>query len=217
MILTQLQNSFLKSFFKSYLGQFFFLSGGTALAEFYLRHRLSQDIDLFTIDQKLQFDQVNAEVIKVANNLKLTIEHQVISPTFLQYIFKHNNDTLKVDIVKDVPIHFGKIKTVQGIRVDSLANIAIGKLLAVFGRADAKDFVDLYFLFKIKKLSFKKLFSQARQKDLGLDEFYLGHMLQNVQRIQIFPPVLKPFNETACVNFFLNLSQTLFKKIKPKE
>ena len=35
----------------------FYLTGGTALAEFYLKHRLSEDIDLFTeeeeVDQKL--------------------------------------------------------------------------------------------------------------------------------------------------------------------
>lgn len=35
----------------------FYLTGGTALAEFYLKHRLSEDVDLFTeeneVDQKL--------------------------------------------------------------------------------------------------------------------------------------------------------------------
>lgn len=31
----------------------FYLTGGTALAEFYLKHRLSEDLDLFTQDQEV--------------------------------------------------------------------------------------------------------------------------------------------------------------------
>ena len=31
----------------------FYLTGGTALAEFYLKHRLSEDIDLFTPEQEV--------------------------------------------------------------------------------------------------------------------------------------------------------------------
>jgi predicted nucleotidyltransferase component of viral defense system len=32
----------------------FYLTGGTALAEFYLKHRLSEDIDLFTQEQEVE-------------------------------------------------------------------------------------------------------------------------------------------------------------------
>lgn len=55
-------------------------------------------------------------------------------------------------MVKDTPIHFGKIKKIDNFRIDSLENIAVGKLLALFGRADAKDFLDVYFLLKAKKI-----------------------------------------------------------------
>jgi predicted nucleotidyltransferase component of viral defense system len=219
MILTPLQKKFLEIFFKSFLGQRFFLSGGTALAEFYLKHRLSQDLDLFTVDQDLGFDSVNTEINKMAKNLDLIIEHQIASPSFLQYIFKDKSndksETLKVDVVKDVPIHFGSIKKSKGINIDSLENISVGKLLAAFGRADAKDFIDLYFLFKEKKVDFDNIFTMAKKKDLGLSEFYLAHMLNRVKEIKNFPKTIKPFDKKELIDFFLNLSDKLFKKIKP--
>jgi len=215
MILTPLQKKFLGEFFRSFLGQKFFLSGGTALAEFYLRHRLSQDLDLFTIDQALDFDSVNAEINKIANNLNLITEHQISSPSFLQYIFGHKGESLKVDVVKDVPIHFGTIKKSKGIRIDSLENISVGKLLAAFGRADAKDFIDLYFLFIENKVRFDSIFVMAKKKDLGLSEFYLAHMLNRVKEIKNFPKTIKPFDKKELIDFFLNLSDKLFKKIKP--
>lgn len=215
MILTPLQKNFLGEFFRSFLGQKFFLSGGTALAEFYLKHRLSEDLDLFTLDQTLNFASVNAEINKISKNLDLVIERQISSPSFLQYIFGHKDETLKVDVVKDVPIHFGTIRKSKGISIDSLENISVGKLLAAFGRADAKDFIDLYFLFKEKKVDFDNIFAMAKKKDLGLSEFYLAHMLNRAKDIKNFPKTIKPFDKKELVAFFLNLSDKLFKKIKP--
>lgn len=216
-ILTPLQQTFLKAFFKSYLGEKFFLTGGTALAEFHLQHRISEDLDLFTIDQNLDFDFVNAEINKLAQQLSLTIEHQIASTSFNQYIFRHKEETLKVDIVKDVPIQFGNPKKVQGVIIDSLENIAVGKLLAMFGRAQPKDFIDLYFLFAEHHVSFWKTFKLAKKKDLGLSEFYLAHMLLQIQKLEKFPQTLKSFDKDQFHKFFINLSNKLFKKIKPKE
>jgi predicted nucleotidyltransferase component of viral defense system len=48
--LTPLQLDFLHQFFASSVGADFFLTGGTALAAFYLQHRHSDDLDLFTLE-----------------------------------------------------------------------------------------------------------------------------------------------------------------------
>ena len=48
--LTPLQATFLSRFFATDTGQRFFLTDGTALAAFHLHHRLSVDLDLFTLD-----------------------------------------------------------------------------------------------------------------------------------------------------------------------
>jgi predicted nucleotidyltransferase component of viral defense system len=58
-IITQFQREFLESFFEQ--TQAFFLTGGTALSAFYLHHRYSQDIDLFTVQKKAGFSSFNSK------------------------------------------------------------------------------------------------------------------------------------------------------------
>lgn len=216
-ILTSEQKKFLELFF-SYFPKQFFLTGGTALAEYYLKHRLSEDLDLFTTDQSVDFGAVSLQINELINQLNYEIEHQVSTPAFLQFILKGPKGyTLKIDIVKDVPVHFGKIKKVGNVYVDSLENMAVGKLLAIFGRTAPKDFIDVYFLLKQEKMDFKKLFELSKKKDLGLNEFYLAEMFYQVTKLKDFPKTLKPFNKKEMVKFFLELSDKLYKKIKPKE
>ena len=207
---------FLAEFFQSFLKEDFFLTGGTALSAFYLHHRPSEDIDLFTINQSIEFNAVNSELLKIISFLSGKIQHQVSSPTFLQFILNINKNMLKIDLVKDTPVHFGKIKLISNYKIDSLENIAVGKLLALFGRADAKDFVDLYFLLEIeKKIDFKILFNLAKKKDAGLSEFYLAGMMSKIEEIKYFPKTIRPVNEDKLRIFFLKLSKNLFKKKKP--
>lgn len=215
-ILTPLQKKFLQEFFKCSFANDFFLTGGTALSAFFLSHRISEDLDLFTLNQNIDLSAVNAEAIKIINNLKGKIEDRVTSPTFSRFIFKVDKDAVKVDIVKETPLHFGKITTTNNIPIDSLENIAVGKLLALFSRADTKDFIDLYFLLKVdKKISFEKVFNLAKKKDPGLSEFYLADMLSRVTDLKLFPQMLRKFNKEDFVIFFIDLSNSLYQQIKP--
>jgi predicted nucleotidyltransferase component of viral defense system len=59
------QRAFLNLFFTGEVAQQFFLTGGTALAEFYLRHRHSEDIDLFTLDESA-FNTVPAQIVTLS-------------------------------------------------------------------------------------------------------------------------------------------------------
>ena len=49
----------------------FYLTGGTALAEFYLKHRLSEDIDLFTEDEEVDQKLVDAFLRKISSKLSV--------------------------------------------------------------------------------------------------------------------------------------------------
>ena len=66
-ILTPLQQSFLTGFFAYDVGEQFFLTGGTALAAYYLHHRLSDDLGLFTVDD---------EALDIAQGLLTPVGHQ---------------------------------------------------------------------------------------------------------------------------------------------
>jgi predicted nucleotidyltransferase component of viral defense system len=216
-ILTSLQKRFLQEFFKTYLGEKFFLGAGTALAAFYLQHRRSEDLDLFTLDQDLNFDEVNAEINKINRQLDLRLKHHVSTPTFLQFILETpEGEELKVDVIREIPVHFGEIQDFDGIKSDSLENIAVSKLLSIYGRFDGKDFADLYFLIKEKDFDFDELLKRAKKKYPGLNELYLAGNITDVELLPVLPEMLKPFKKGELVRFFQDLAQKLFQKLKPE-
>ena len=211
-----LQDRFLERFFAGSSTGNFYLTGGTALARFYFQHRESDDLDLFTNDQAQDFFLVNRTVLGILHTLDLQIVSQAATDTFIQYIVVDPAGTsLKVDLVKDVPVHFGDPTILAGVRVDSLENIGSNKVLAVFGRTDAKDFIDLYWILQNSTLTFEALFEQAREKDLGLSELYLAYALQNIGKIRLFPRMLQPLPWDEIRTFFETLARQLLARIKP--
>lgn len=212
------QDNFLGEFFASAFGPDFCLTGGTALARFYLKHRESLDLDLFTHNQKLDFSSLNSWVISLAKKMALEIFQQVTTDTFLQYIFKEDGgETLKVDFVKDVPVQFGEVQAFGKVRVDALENIAVNKVLAVFGRTEAKDFIDLYFLLNDKGFLMADLIAKAKKKDLGLSEFYLANSLGQAEKLQQLPTMLTPFDLEKMKMFYQDMAIKLLEDIKPEK
>ena len=211
-----LQDRFLARFFAGSLAEHFYLTGGTALARFYFHHRESLDLDLFTNHFEQDFAQVNQAILGILYALELRITSQVVTDTFIQYIVADAAGTpLKVDLVKDVPVHFGALVERDGIRLDSLENIGSNKILAVFGRTDAKDFIDLYWILQHTDLKLDDLYRQAREKDLGLSELYLAYALQSVEKIRLFPRMLQPLPWEDVKAFFQALARELLSRIKP--
>ena len=54
----------------------FYWTGGTVLAEFYLQHRLSEDIDLFTVEHEVNPIQTDAFLKKISIPLKIKHIHR---------------------------------------------------------------------------------------------------------------------------------------------
>jgi len=213
-----LQDQFLDQFFSGPLASAFYLTGGTALARFYFHHRESLDLDLFTNEQSQDFSDVNRTVLGILASMDLRISSQVTTGAFLQYIVADTTGVpLKIDVVKDVPVHFGTLRIENLVRLDSLDNIGSNKVLAVFGRTDAKDFIDLYWLLHHASLNFDHLFHSAKQKDLGMSEFYLAYALENVSRIKLFPRMLVPLPWDEIKTYFQELARTLLLRIMPDQ
>jgi hypothetical protein len=207
-ILTPFQLKFLEGFFSSPLAQSFFLTGGTALAAYHLGHRLSIDIDLFTLKQE-DFERMPNELRAIAAQAGWTLRETVNGLTFKQYIVSVANEPpLKVDLVRDAGQVFGEQLVVNGVRVDALDNIAVNKVTAIFGRAAAKDFVDLYFILQAG-YTMEQLLPLAKEKDLGLTEFYLGNMMAQVQRITELPTMLNPVSLEEIKAYFTRLAEQL--------
>ena len=66
------QRAFLLRFFSLDVGARFLLTDGTALAAFYLRHRLSRDLDLFTLDAEA-LPEVDRRIERLAAERGITL------------------------------------------------------------------------------------------------------------------------------------------------
>ncbi len=216
-VLTQYQIEILKSFFHASIGSQFFLTGGTALAAFYLGHRQSKDLDFFTLKpfDALELTKIIEEIARETNS---QIRIKVKTKTYNEIYFENKREKWlqRIDIVQDQPVAFGKRKKIDSMIIDSLENIAAGKILTIYSRFEAKDYLDLYFIFKETKLDFMNLFQRTKQKDLGLNEFYFANMIAEVKNLRYFPKTIKPFDKKQLQKFYLDLSRRLFLKIKPK-
>ena len=212
--LTKLQQRVLEFFFEEPIGQNYFLTGGTALSGFYFHHRESIDLDLFTFED-IEIEPVTQVFDGIAKKLKLSLDHRVATEGYHKFFLTGKKDELKIDLVREQKVHFGDIKTIGKIRVDSIENIGSNKITAIFGRKEAKDFIDLYFILQKQLSTFHKLLMDAKKKDLGLSEFYLAHMLLEVKTLKDFPKMFVPFNKDRMERYFVSLANKLLIKAKP--
>lgn len=215
-ILTPLQQTVLEQFFAYDVGQHFFLTGGTALAGFYLGHRLSDDLDLFTLEDRT-FEGLEAELGRLARETHASAATQISTPAYRQVMLTTGNgDRLRLDFVRDIPVQFGERCRVSGVIVDSLLNIAVNKVTAVFGRADIKDFVDLYFLLS-QGFDLDALFRLAAEKDRGFTPFYFVTMLRQIHKARRLPVMVAPIELPALIAFYDDLAERLLAEHRPPD
>lgn len=212
------QVALLHSFFALDFAQPFFLTGGTALAAFYLAHRESKDLDLFTLeayDTEVLNQVINGLARTTNSKATVKVKSNVYNEVYLE------NETegwiQRIDFVHEQPIHFGEIKKIEEIRIDSLENIGSNKILTIYNRFEPKDYIDLYLIIKRTNWSFEQLFEMARKKDAGLFEFYFAQSLENLEKLETLPPLRTDFRKEDLVDFYANLQKELLAKIKPAE
>lgn len=213
-ILTPLQIALLDEFFSTSAGQSFFLTGGTALAAFYLQHRLSKDIDLFTTNDEA-FEFARERMGEIADGLGCGLVRRAASKWFQQFFLVQGETRLQIVLVRDADIQFGAHQHFGQVIVDARENIGANKITAIFGRTESKDFVDLYFLLR-DGLDFHQLLGLAKEKDRGLTEFFLAGMMRQVLTLQDLPVMLKPIDLELLKDFYLNLARELMIDAKPE-
>lgn len=109
-ILTPLQSKFLNEFFLH--TQDFYLTGGTALSVFYLQHRYSVDLDLFT--QKDEgFKQVEHLVREICTNLNVDFTAVQITKYFKHFVVGNPGSLLTLHFSRDFSIQTKTSKTVR--------------------------------------------------------------------------------------------------------
>jgi len=115
-----------------------------------------------------------------------------------------------LDFAQSTPYHLQptEFNQVFGIYIDNSIDVSCNKLSALFDRAEAKDFVDIFFINQ-ELMSFNELLSYARQKHVGMDDYWLAISLQRIRRINLLPRMIKPLALDDLQIYFLDLAQEL--------
>ncbi len=216
-ILKPHQTDILKEFFSEPQAEGYFLTGGTALAAFYLHHRHSKDLDFFKIGD---FDTffIDRFVRRMGEKYDCVVTGKVKSPTYCEYYLDNNQAgwVQRLDFVKEQPVRFGDLHNQDGIIYDDLINIATNKICAIYGRLEPKDYVDLYLIVNGLGLDFETCFDLAKQKDAGLHEFYFANILEKISLTGLKGILLKELTEDDLNNFYDDIKVKLLKKVKPE-
>jgi predicted nucleotidyltransferase component of viral defense system len=176
--LTPLQRDLLDAFFNHEPG--FFLTGGAALAGYYLGHRRTKDLDLFTADQAA-FERGAPALRAAAETLGATTENVRTAPAFRRLVVTRGSEALVVDLVLDpTPQLMADKRRFGHVMVDPLEEIAANKLCALLSRSELRDLVDLWFLNQAgyPPLGFVEA---AKRKDAGFTPAALAHLLREVR------------------------------------
>lgn len=189
-LLTPFQKKVLKAFTEIEESKAFYLTGGTALSAFYLAHRLSEDFDLFTSEEPL-ISIVARKFKSALENLGIHVQEIRSFSSFWEAVAGEGKESFKIQLAYDSPFMLSEIDEKEGLRIHSFEDIAAGKLLALFGRAEERDFVDVYCIVKDGKISLERMIELAKRKDPGLDEYYLAIAFEQSENISDDPSRLK--------------------------
>jgi len=176
--LTPLQRDVLHAFFEREKG--FFLTGGGALAGFYLRHRETSDLEFFTTESA-SFERGRYVLQAVADALGATLSTMQEAPGLLRRVLTRGGDAVVVDLVWDrVPQAHPHKPEIDGIRVDPVEEILANKLTTVLSRGEERDLVDLFFLEQAGH-RVESALDAALAKDGGCTPAVLAWLLSEVE------------------------------------
>jgi hypothetical protein len=219
-LLTPIQSGFLRLFAELPDQRHFYLTGGTALSEFYLGHRHSFDLDLFTAEPDLIVPfsyHVESACLRAGLDVHVTRRFA----TFVEFAVYRGEESLRVDLALDTPFRFAPpVLSEYGVQVSDFQDLKVDKLLAYYGRAEPRDAVDLYFV--LQHQNPEPLFALAAQKDVGFDLYWMAVALN---RAAEFPdeavrwPVemLVDWNPTELKQAFERLAMDVMSRLTGEE
>lgn len=211
-ILTPEQLNFLEHIQKEkQITKRFYWTGGTVLSEFYLHHRLSEDIDLFNESEEVRQTLVDTFLKKISGTLKVIEikKSQFLGLVSYILVFK-NGEKLKVDFNYYPFPRIEKGKKYKNIEIDSIYDIAVNKVHTMFMRTRGRDFVDVYFIMKTIDYNLDQLIRDAKAKfDWHIDRVTLASQFMKVKELKDLPTMLVSFNKKDMEKFFLKRAKSL--------
>lgn len=167
----------------------YLLAGGGALLATGISNRPTEDLDFFG-------NQTTREMSIVSRifELAVTREGWGVRPVRRSEDFVrlqiHGTDSLAIDFCRDTPALLPVNHTADGPTYAG-PELAGRKMLALFGRAEARDFVDVYVL--AKRFGRATLFAHAQTLDAG---FGVQPFCEAIQRLTLFDDLDLPIDQT---------------------
>jgi hypothetical protein len=189
--LTPLKRDFLEAFFAR--DQSFYLTGGSALGIFYLEHRLSYDLDLFTPDP-VNWHLLENLIVEISEVISGVCRTVTASPRFYRFELRRGGEMEVLDFVVERITQIDSVKAQFGsVRVDTLREIGVNKICTLISRCELKDVIDLYFL---RKRGFDILghFEAAKTKEGGLDPAMIAFLLSQLEVDRVPAYVIAPLD-----------------------
>lgn len=176
--LTDFQLEVARLFFALPASQGFLLAGGAALAAQHLTERPTQDLDFFTRQGGGDVATARDSLEAAASARGWTVRRLRDSETFCRLVVCGPEELL-VDLAVDSPPAHPEATSPAGPTF-SLDELAGRKLIALFDRAEARDFADVYTL----ATRFPKaiLLERATEVDSGFDRAVLADMFATLAR-----------------------------------
>lgn len=176
--LTAFQVEVAQLFFSLSASGGFLLAGGAALAAQGLTERPTQDLDFFTRPDAGDVQQARAQFLAAATERGWDVDTVQDSDTFCRLLV-HGPEDLLVDLALDSAPGKPVSASIAGptFAPDELAG---RKVIALFDRAAARDFVDVYAL--SRRFTKRELLALARDVDRGFEIGVFAEMLKHLAR-----------------------------------
>jgi len=143
--LTPFQIEVAQLFFSLSASRGFLLAGGAALAAQRLTVRPTRDLDLFTSPGHGVVSNARAALELAARQRGWAAEPVREGQDFVRLVIESNDDNVVVDLAVDAAPECPATMTIAGPTLDP-TELAGRKVVALFDRAEARDFADVYAL-----------------------------------------------------------------------
>ena len=177
--ITPFQAEVVQAFFTLDESEGFFIAGGMAMIANGIVDRDTEDLDAFTS---------RADVLAAGNALEdlasrrgWDVRKTILGDSFVRLRITHGNEEMKVELARDsAPLHAVHATFLGPTLVDE---DAVGnKMLALFGRAEPRDFTDVFDA--AARFTPERMVALATERDAGFDTSVFAQMIASLDRAE---------------------------------
>lgn len=157
----------------------FGLAGGAALIVHGEVERQTQDLDFFGL-RRSDVDSLAPAAEQALRTAGFDVHRVREGAGFVRFVVGRSGEATEVDIAADARLF--PLVVDNELPLLSRTELAVDKVLAVFGRAEARDFIDLAAL--ADHFDLGELFRLAAEKDPGFSMEVFAEMLERLDRLR---------------------------------